>query len=375
MSVLPLPQDVAEVIAETAAVSKTARLDVFGTLLGRVIERFPQLQANGEAYRLLGEAIDMLEEAGVVTKPKGTKLYDHHTHRQYPLPVHVTRVAARKRRERESVAWHPLLAGADGVTNRDRRAMLMEINRYLIERPEGLLETIPAQERSLMIFGADKRLSSFSGISLPGGGTLTRADLGFKPSEPPLAYAAFPGSRQAEGLVVENSATYDSFCAWTASVGRFRAIVFGGGNSLLKAPNRLEEIALRHGLKAWRYFGDVDAEGLRIPAVLAERNAEAGMVPVLPLGAAYSWLVRHGRFVPEEHVSKTADERRKWGTFREKALRWIGDDEVVRAVDESVRSGTLIPQEWLGGDVLAKAVEIDGSLPPPPYLPQRFQQG
>ena len=56
--------------------------------------------------------------------------------------------------------------------------------------------------------------------------------------------------------------------------------------------------------------------------------------------------------------------------FDPSAAMWLGDDAIIAAADAAVASASLIPQEWLGADVLASAEALDGTLPPPPFVPE-----
>jgi hypothetical protein len=52
----------------------------------------------------------------------------------------------------------------------------------------------------------------------------------------------------------------------------------------------------------------------------------------------------------------------RWPSIRLAVAGWLCDDAIIAAADAAV---SLIPQEWLGADVLASAVAMDGTLPPP----------
>lgn len=242
------------------------------------------------------------------------------------------------------VAWEPELAFVReeriGVAPED----LLALNAFLAEggrnRPE-----VPIKERSVQIFGDEKRLDALVATALFRPGRLSLATLRSRLVPEPLGWHR--GScPTGPVLVLENAATWDSYRRWDERSPRFAAVIYGRGLSFVDAVGGVSEIFREvGGVRPIEYFGDLDPAGLEIPW-RASRRAEAGGLPVVrPHGWSYRRLLELG-----------AGREGPWDgePVREEALHWLGESAAL-ARDLFVRR-RRIAQEHLGWEVLSALV-------------------
>jgi hypothetical protein len=125
-----------------------------------------------------------------------------------------------------------LLAFAAGEHNRLRLESAKRINEWLKTDPN--LDVIgPIKERSLEIFGDEKRLDQLRDGMTTLFGQLTLAALGCRVCPIPLPFEAGPAFARGQSiLIVENNDTWASFSEWNRSAGRFAAVAYAGRTPL-----------------------------------------------------------------------------------------------------------------------------------------------
>lgn len=97
------------------------------------------------------------------------------------------------------------------------------------------------KERSLQIFGDEKRLDALRTTSLFREDRLSLAALRCHTVPEPLGWQRGP-SRTGYVLVVENACTWETYARWNAGAGRYSAVVYGGGNRFLESVVRLRDL-------------------------------------------------------------------------------------------------------------------------------------
>lgn len=208
---------------------------------------------------------------------------------------------------------------------------------------------VPIKERSLQIFGDEKRLDLVSATTLFREDRLTLDHLRCFVVSEPLGWRRGP-QREGPVLVIENAATWDSFCHWNESVRLFSAVVYGGGNRFADSVGFLAEIFREiGGVRLVRYFGDLDVAGLRIPQRASAKAERMKLPGVFAYRTCYRWLLNTagGKSVPagtDEVASR--DE-----------CDWLGED----AADAwtVLSQGRRLAQEHLNAEVLA---DIDAAI-------------
>jgi hypothetical protein len=95
-------------------------------------------------------------------------------------------------------------------------------------------------------------------------------------------------------LVVENSDTFDSLRrALSTAPGRVGALAWGAGAGFESSV--LSVASMELAVQEIRYFGDLDAVGLRIPAAAARLARQEGLPDVRPATTLYTALLAVGQ--------------------------------------------------------------------------------
>lgn len=300
---------------------------------------YPDVQNSPERGARLLEALRKLEAAGALSLPAAGSWEKFGVP---PLPQWVLLQREPKpgpNKDLRAVTWAPEL-GFWPQLRPKQLEVLVPINEFLLRR-RGSLMVVPIKERSLEIFGDEKRLDSLcTGDSLFGG-RLQLSTLGcFRVPQPlPYRLADAPGKPL---LVVENHNSFWSFGEWNQQTLRYAAVVYGSGEAFRLTGRALQQVLHEVNGDGSEYLGDLDPKGVRIPGEF-NRAAESGSPQVRPALAFYEWLLAHGIRRP----------RLECATFDAVRIQeWLGADLAVQ-VGELWQTGHWIPQEALGFEQLS----------------------
>ena len=209
---------------------------------------------------LLLDALQTLEREGVADIPK--RGWDGSGAPALPRTASLC-PTVRSRLARTPHAWLPALAFAADERHPVRRADLQAINAFLLSTRSKELTPAPTKERSLQIFGDEKRLDDLrKGTAALFEGRISLDDLRCYPVAPPLPYET-PG-RGMSGrpiLVLENYQSYDSFCRWNREAALYAAIAYGGGNAFRQGADNLDDLITHTEGCGAMYLGDLDPAG------------------------------------------------------------------------------------------------------------------
>jgi hypothetical protein len=303
----------------------------------------------------LAAALSTLVEAGVLTC---SRTADRTA--QPPLPTRVTLSAGLPQPSAailaRATAWRPDLAWAASVRLTTAQVdALTAVNTWLRDRGRDT-DHVPMRERSLEVFGHEKTLDRLLGTGLFGRGRLTLDLLRTFRAHPPLP-AVHIGTG-AVLLVVENADTFatllecvrrDSreigWIAWGAG-GAFEASVRSAGD-------------LDPAVTEIHYFGDLDYDGLRIPANACVTARTEGLPPLLPAVTLYQQLLATQiRQSGQPHVDEAA---------RQPLIGWLASADtadsakVASEVAQLLDDGQRVPQEALGSRELVSNGRWAGS--------------
>ncbi|WP_329956677.1 Wadjet anti-phage system protein JetD domain-containing protein [Collimonas humicola] len=303
---------------------------------------YPDVQNSPDRGALLLEALRQLEAAGALSLPAAASWEKIGVP---PLPqwVLLTREPkAVSSRDLRGVTWAPELGFWPDLRPGQLEAML-PINEFLLRR-RGSLMVVPIKERSLEIYGDEKRLDGMcTGDSLFGG-RLQLSTLGcFRVPQPlPYRMADAPGKPV---LVVENHNSFWSFGEWNQQARCYSAIVYGSGEAFRLTGRALQQVLYQVAGSGAEYLGDLDPKGVRIPDEF-NRSAEAGSPQVRPALIFYQWLLTHG----------VRRHRPECASFESDSVaEWFGA-ELAAQVVELWQSEHWIPQESLGFEQLSVGV-------------------
>lgn len=239
--------------------------------------------------------------------------------------------------------WVPELAFLRSADVNLPFAELRQLNEFLAdggrERP-----IVPIKERSLQIFGDEKRLDALHSSTLFQKDRLDlRTHLCCEHIGVPLAWQRGPVNASTQPLIViENAATAHSYCRWNETGGFFSAVVYGDGNRFIDGIKFLKEIFKElGGPRRVLYFGDLDPQGLRIPQEAAKRVQSADFPAVEPHLWSYLHLLKLGndRGTPLEADQSSPD-----------LCDWL--EVCAEPVRRLFAAGQRLPQEYIGWEFL-----------------------
>ncbi|MEV5801771.1 Wadjet anti-phage system protein JetD domain-containing protein [Streptomyces collinus] len=163
------------------------------------------------------------------------------------------------------------------------------------------------RERSLEIFGDEKRLDALTTTTLFAPGRLTLTTLFTERIPPPLAYEHLGDGGIV--LVIENSDTFATVSTLlTQDAGRVGYVAFGGGHAFEASVTRIANLK---GVTDIAYYGDLDDDGLTIPQRANASGTASKLPPVRPARGLYRLLLRQNIQGPApKRVDPLAAERR-----------------------------------------------------------------
>jgi hypothetical protein len=225
------------------------------------------------------------------------------------------------------------------------RVAAVEINRWLQRTLGAAPGWVAREERSLHIFGDEKRLAHLTDGALFASGRLTLSDLACDAPVGHLRIARFAATGPV--LVLENKATFDS--AWrglrASSERSYAALLFGSGDAVGALVHDLTKLDELVGVRPTTcfYAGDVDVAGIEAADLFTTRAKIAGLNPAMaqPLWEAVARAEPTGE-------DTTADPSRTDGAVA--AAESLGLPE---AVLQRLRARVRVPQERI--DRLAMA--------------------
>ncbi|QQO35341.1 hypothetical protein JJC00_06560 [Bradyrhizobium diazoefficiens] len=307
----------------------------------------PELAEQPDRRTRLADALRVAADTGEILLPKQAQSWDRTGGAALPGFV---MLATRRPQPSPVVApgygWHPLLAFAARERNRLRLQSAKRINEWLKTDPD-LSLVVPIKERSLEIFGDEKRLDQLRGGMTALFGQLSLATLGCRVCPIPLPFEAGPDSAHGRPiLIVENNDTWASFSEWNHVAGRYSAVAYAGGGhgkSLGYDETFIDELLDRFEAAQLFYFGDIDPAGLRIASRAAERRAGRGGLALQPMAPLYTWLLLHGTRTPLRSGERAS----------QRDLAWLPED-LRDPVEALFAAGQRLPQESLGTRILSQ---------------------
>jgi hypothetical protein len=247
-------------------------------------------------------------------------------------------------------AWEPPLAFLRDARLNIPFAELRQLNDFL-QHNAGERPLVPIKERSLEIFGDEKRLDQLARSSAVfGDGRLTPEMFRCFIVPEPLPWAAGINTT-GPILVIENAATWHSYCRYNAGCKLFSAVVYGCGNRFMDGATYLAEIFKTiGGVRRVLYFGDLDPQGLLIPQIASTRAQAAGLPVIEPHLWSYRQLLTlgagHGQpWDGEPPSSEHCD--------------WLGD--CAEPVRQLFAAGQRLAQEHVGWEFLQGQTQMDGT--------------
>lgn len=260
---------------------------------------YPQYRNNSEQRTHLWHVLSELVDHGKLLLPaQNGKSWRPGNPR---LPSWVSVITTDKQAESlipERYAWHPKIAPFVEDLIVSQKSAAFKISEYLkLHQGRGSFEfSIPRRERSLKIFGDEKKLDQLAKKGFLLSGNLTLADIGCHDVGWPMPHQV-PSSRcpNKPFLIIENHHTYHSFCQWNEQTCHYSGIGYGAGEAFSTVEtDHIDSIVDPTKASSIHYFGDIDPKGVSIPARVSKARAERGLSPIIPAVALYQWLLAHG---------------------------------------------------------------------------------
>ncbi|MCP3785276.1 DUF2220 domain-containing protein [Micromonospora sp. A3M-1-15] len=315
---------------------RTVTLDELWTLYARAD---PASATRVSRRTDLAAAVAALTAAGVLTPSKATDRTA-----APPLPVRLTlpppAASVSASQLARQVPWRPELAwAASARLTVGQVGLLQAVNGWLRDRGRGT-DIVPTRERSLELFGYEKTLDAVLGTTLFGAGRLSLDLLRTFRAHPPLPVRTISDGHVL--LVVENADTFDTLRRVLSSTAGHAVgqIAWGAGGAFEASVLSIAELTTVRDIA---YFGDLDADGLRIPASAARTAAEERLPAVRPAHGLYHLLLSHG--VPQS--GQPSVDAKAVGPL----VAWLGTEAAAPA-EALLTAGMRIPQEALTGTVL-----------------------
>lgn len=290
----------------------------------------------------LAATIAALVTAGMVTTSRNVDRTA-----EPPLPARLTMPQPTATMSAAALAlampWRPELAwAATARLTVGQVGVLQIVNTWLRDRGRDD-DVLPLRERSLELFGYEKRLDALLNTALFSPDRITLEMLRTFRSRPPL-----PVRRIGDGpilLVVENADTFDSLRrALTGTPSAVGHIAWGAGAAFEASVLSIAELP---NVRDVAYFGDLDADGLRIPASAALSATAENLPTIRPAHGLYWLLLDQGS--PQTGQMPVEPERAVV------LASWLG--EPAARVEDLLVRGLRIPQEAVSARLLGPTVE------------------
>lgn len=336
----------AEAVREGCAGRKRASLDEHIWPSFQIV--YGQMPDGRHPRPVLREVLDELRSLDVWAFPKGKKLFNNDA--TPPLPNWVEFVSSEEEAldssfDHRIYPWHPDLAWVAGLRVLHDHMYLIEIDKFL-KGPGRSAALVPHRERSLQIFGDEKALDRLSGRSWFGDRRVTFEILRCQRAAPPFVHRGLPAgvpARHQEILVIENHHTWHSFAQWNEFSRMYIGVVYGCGNQFAASVSGIQDLADTLGASSISYFGDLDHEGVAIPARADKWQRVRGLLPISPAELWYEALLRLG--AGHKHP---IDAKKKLDL---QAVEWL-PEHLQTSVRAMLESGHRLPQEYVGTEFL-----------------------
>jgi hypothetical protein len=315
------------------------RLDELWKVLDEVE---PATRTDGRRRGVLDGLIAELAAAGEVELP-AARSYDRTEVPALPRFLSLRRDTIAPEAPRRPVVWHPFLSWVPASRLAPSQLERLErVNDWLQGSRDPLI--VPSRERSVEIFGDEKALDRLIGGALFARGRLSLELLRCRRVVPRLHCE--PVGEGSALLVVENSDTFDSLVTVLRKRNDHRIGLVGWGAGTGFEASVLSVANLGQAIAEISYFGDLDENGLRIPANASVIAKGAGLPVVSPAARLYSAMFAQGKPQP--------GQRRVPIDTAASLVAWLDPAHRERAA-WLLSGGLRLAQEWVGLSYLSRS--------------------
>lgn len=314
---------------------------------------FPAVTGLDQRKRL-HVLLQMLATEGALTFPSGAKHYERSTEPSMPRWIALVsqqRELTRAAFDAATFPWVPELRFAAEIRSPQQLEVLRRVHEFLATGGAQRCH-VPIKERSVELFGDEKKLDELRGGVLLRTGRLTLELLRCFQVSPPLVWEAGPNHEPRPVIIIENHCTYHSFTRWNTECGAWAAVCYGSGDCFeSSAPSLVGVIQKVQWDGSLHYFGDLDPKGLVIPLRACKALLGINLPELQPAIAAYELLIERAGIVslPRSGIL----------TLPEEGSKWLGSGLASR-VRTWFEKGIRLPQELVGFELLGKLWPAEG---------------
>lgn len=299
-----------------------------------------------EQRRRLHTLLQSLAAAESISLPVGKPHYDRST--DPPMPHWLNLMGQRKQPAQSALdpatfPWVPELRFTAELRNLQQLDVLRRVHEFLASGGAARC-MVPVKERSVELFGDEKKLDDLRGGALFRSGRLSLGLLRCFQVSPPLVWERGPSVTPQPIIIIENHSTWHSFVRCNKDTGKWAAVCYGSGDCFESSAPSLAEVVKQ---SLWDgsllYFGDLDPKGLLIPQRAMQAAVTSGLPSIEPARAYYELLLNRAKIVAlpvGERMVLTAESETWLGaSFSEGVQAWF-------------EKGVRIPQELVGYEQL-----------------------
>ncbi|WP_367871735.1 hypothetical protein [Luteolibacter sp. Populi] len=307
---------------------------------------FPALTGLDQRRRM-HELLHSLRAGGKVMLPTGRVHFDCVSEPHLPRWIQLVLVETRVPRpalDSADFPWTPALSFAATLRNPQQLDVVRRVHEFLAAGGAARC-MVPIKERSVELFGDEKKLDVIRKSVLFRSGRLSLPLLRCYQVTPPLVWERGPQQKEGPVFIVENHSAFDSCVRWNAERCAWAAVAYGSGTSFEASAPFLQNIVTQ---VQWDgrllYFGDLDPKGLIIPVRASSALVEVGLPAVSPHFGCYCRLLERAEGADLPRVGTLA--------IPLGCVDWLGPALADR-VAEWFGQGIRIPQELVGYEQLA----------------------
>jgi len=240
--------------------------------------------------------------------------------------------------------WQPELLFLPKVRTSVPLDDLQKLNQFF-EKGGRDREPLPIKERSLEIFGDEKRLDALRVTALFRPDQLSLELLRCFTVPLPFGWKRGPIS-SGPVLVLENAATWDTYCRWNTVAKKYSAVIFGNGYQFSESTASIQMVFDEiGGARPVLYFGDLDPTGVWIPQQASLWMEGKGFAPIQADLQSYAWLLALG-------AGKETPRKEGAEDSQSVNLSWLGIH--AEPIDALFARNHRLAQEYVTWEFLSK---------------------
>jgi hypothetical protein len=319
------------------------------TIRAAFLSAFPQWQGSADRRERLRVLLDELSAAERVRLPGDLRrAWEPMPAPSLPKWLMIVRQDGPESKtfDHRTFPWVDEMVFVSGLRTVANPEELSRIHEFLKDHPERR-PIVPVKERSFQLFGDEKRLDTLRKTKLFDAKRLTLALLRCRDVPASLQCVPAPNRSSSTWLIVENEAAFHSFIRLNRRLALHAGIVLGSGRNVLRAVDFLATLNATSTQRDYLYFGDIDRDGIEIPALLDRRLQKCTGHRVIPAEQYYDWLLSNSGISGDSPAGQEINP----------LLSWFSPTLGIR-VQAALARGRPLVQEAIGWEFLSAQYNI-----------------